>query len=264
MRHPLPALHRLGPRLSPQGRSVNTALAQRHNPIDLALLEAIEAEIRSRQNTRFQHFSQWRRDPVGFVEQGLLGFLWSKQKEIMLSVLHNRRTAVQSCHDVGKSYVAARIAAWWCSCHEPGEAFLVSMAPTFHQVKAILWREVQKAHIAGGLPGTLNLTEWKIGQELIGFGRSPADTDPTAIQGIHAPQVLVIGDEAGGLAKAIIDGADSLIANDDSRFLLIGNPDDPSTEFANVCKPGSGWNVIRIDAFESPNFTNEPVPDRIR
>lgn len=227
-------------------------------------IEWVEAEIRSRQNTRFQHFAKWRQDPIGFVEDGLLGFVWSKQKEIMLSVLHNRRTAVQSCHDVGKSYVAARIAAWWCSCFEPGDAFLVSMAPTFHQVKAILWREIQKAHVAGGLPGDLNLTEWKVGSELIGFGRSPADTDPTAIQGIHAPRVLVIGDEACGLAKAIIDGADSLIANDDSRILLIGNPDDPSTEFATVCKPGSGWNVIRIDAHESPNFTNEPVPDRIR
>lgn len=224
----------------------------------------VTAEIAARQNTRFQHFLKWQRDPIGFVEQGLLGFLWSKQKEIMLSVLHNRRTAVQSCHDVGKSYVASRIAAWWCACHEPGDAFLVSVAPTFHQVKAILWREIQKAHAAGGLPGDLNLTEWKVGSELIGFGRSPADTDPTAIQGIHAARVLVIGDEACGLAKAIIDGADSLIANDDSRMLLIGNPDDPSTEFANVCKPGSGWNVIRIDAFESPNFTDEPVPDRVR
>lgn len=236
--------------------------------IDVAAFEKmiarVEAEIKGRQNTRFQHFKKWERDPIGFVEEGLLGFIWSKQKEIMLSVLNNRRTAVQSCHDVGKSYVAARVGAWWCSCHDPGDAFLVSVAPTFHQVKAILWREIQKAHAAGGLPGTLNLTEWKVGAELIGFGRSPADTDPTAIQGIHAPRVLVIGDEACGLAKAIIDGADSLIANDDSRILLIGNPDDPSTEFANVCKPGSGWNVIRIDAFESPNFTDEVVPDRIR
>lgn len=227
-------------------------------------LAVIDAAIKSRQNTRFQHFAKWRRDPVGFVEDGLLGFLWSKQKEIMLSVRDNRRTAVQSCHDVGKSYVAARTGAWWLSCHEPGDAFLVSMAPTFHQVKAILWREIQKAHAAGGLPGKLNTTEWKVGDELIGFGRSPADTDPTAIQGIHAPRVLVIGDEACGLAKAIIDGADTLVANDDSRYLLIGNPDDPSTEFGNICKPGSGWNVIRIDAYESPNFTEEEVPDRVR
>lgn len=252
------------PALCWQGAGVPACGVPLNDVIDQELLDLIEGEIKRRVNSRFSAFAQYRDDPVGFIENALLGFIWSKQKEIALSVLHNRRTAVQSCHDVGKSYIASRIAAWWCSTNEPGDAFLVSLAPTFHQVKAILWREIQKAHAAGGLPGTLNTTEWKIGNELIGYGRSPADTDPTAIQGIHAPRVLVIGDEACGLAKAILDAADSLIANDDSRILLIGNPDDPSTEFANVCRPGSGWNVIRINALESPNFTNEPVPDRIR
>lgn len=230
--------------------------------IDQSFLELIEAEIKTRQHTQFRRFAQYRNDPVGFVEQALLGFLWSKQKEVALSVLNNRRTAVKSCHGSGKSYVASRIASWWTSCHEPGDAFLVSIAPTFHQVKAILWREIQKAHSAGGLPGTLNQTEWKIGSELVGYGRSPDNM--TNIQGIHAARVLVIGDEACGLRKDILDGVDSLLTNDDCRILLIGNPDDPTTEFANVCKPGSGWNVITISAFDSPNFTGEAVPDRIR
>lgn len=224
----------------------------------------IAAELETRQRSEFSPFLRYERDPVGFIENALLGFIWSKQKEIALSVLHNRRTAVKSCHDVGKSYIASRIAAWWLSCNTLGDAFLVSLAPTFHQVKAILWREIAKAHAAGRLPGYLNTTEWKVGSELIGFGRSPADNDPTAIQGIHAPRVLVVGDEACGLSKEILDGTDSLIANDDSRILLIGNPDDPSSEFANICKPGSGWNVIRINAFDSPNFTGEYVPERVR
>lgn len=241
------------------------ALLSLDNP---AVLDAIEAaakvEIELRQNSVFQRFARWRNDPEGFISEGLLGFIWSKQREICQSVRDNRRTAVKSCHDVGKSYIASRIAGWFGSCNDPGEAFVVTLAPTFHQVKAILWRELKKAHDAGSLPGTMNLTEWKIGQELIAFGRSPADTDPTAIQGIHAPRVLVIGDEACGLSKEILDAADSLIANEDSRILLIGNPDDPSSEFATICKPGSGWNVIRINAFDSPNFTGEEVPDRLR
>lgn len=176
----------------------------------------------------------------------------------------NRRTAVKSCHDVGKSAIAARVAAWWISAHEPGESFVVSLAPTAHQVKAILWREINKVHQAGGLPGHCNMTEWYIGNELVAFGRSPKDTDPTAIQGVHAAAVLLIIDEACGVAKALIDAADSLIANDASRALAIGNPDDPATEFAEICKPGSGWNVLRISAFDSPNFTGEAVPDWLR
>jgi hypothetical protein len=237
----------------------------RLGPDTLDGLEAhIEAELKARQTSVFQPFLKWQKDPEGFIQERLLGFIWSKQREICRSVRDNRRTAVKSCHDVGKSYIASRIAAWFGSCNDVGEVFVVTLAPTFHQVKAILWRELKKAHDAGSLPGTMNLTEWKIGQELIAFGRSPADTDPTAIQGIHAPRVLVIGDEACGLSKEILDAADSLLANEDSRILLIGNPDDPSSEFATICKPGSGWNVIRINAFDSPNFTGEEVPDRLR
>jgi hypothetical protein len=208
-------------------------------------------------------------DPVGFVENHMLGFVWSKQKAILESVRDNRLTAVPSAHDQGKSFIAAQAACWWIASHPPGEAFVVTMAPTGEQVEAILWREMGKLHAAGRLPGEMLTTKWKLDlpngkQELVAFGRSPKDNDPTGAQGIHAKYVLVIFDEACGMSRPLWDGASSLAANDFSRFLAIGNPDDAATEFADVCKPGSGWNVIHISAFDSPNFTNEPVPDFLR
>ena len=214
-----------------------------------------------RKNRAASDLARYLKDPVGFVEERLLGFLWSKQKDIARSVVSHRRTAVKSCHDVGKTALAARIGAWWLSVHKPGDAFLVTSAPTFAQVKALLWREINRVHGQGRLPGRVNQTEWLFGNEIVGFGRSPPDTDPTAFQGIHARYVLVVLDEACGIAKTLWDAADTLIANDDSRILVIGNPDDPATEFHEVCKPGSGWNVIRIAASMSPNFTGEAVPD---
>lgn len=229
-----------------------------------AIRESILAEKDRRRRSVTQRFLPYRSNPVGFVEEALLGFLWSKQKLICESVRDNRRTAVPSCHDVGKTALAARVAAWWIAAHEPGTAFVVTLAPTGHQVKALLWRELNRVHATGSLPGRTNMTEWYIGNELVAFGRSPADTDPTAIQGIHALFVLVILDEACGIGKALWDAIDSLIANDDSRILAIGNPDDPQTEFAVVCKPGSGWNVVRISAFDSPNFTGEEIPEWLR
>lgn len=230
----------------------------------LRLKEAVERELERRRQSANARFYPFQADPIGFVETGLLGFLWSKQREICESVLKHRRTAVKSCHDVGKSAVAARLAAWWISVWPPGEAFVITLAPTAPQVKTILWREINRVHAAAGLPGRTNQIEWWIDPEIVGYGRSPADTDPTAIQGIHARRVLVIFDEACGIAKALWDAADSLIANDDSRFLAIGNPDDPNSEFFNICKPGSGWNTIRISAFDSPNLTDEIVPQWLR
>jgi hypothetical protein len=52
-----------------------------------------------------------------------------------------------------------------------------------------------------------------------------------------------------------------LTANAHSREFAIGNPDDPGAYFKKVCEPDSGWHVVPIDAFETPNFTGEAIPD---
>jgi hypothetical protein len=63
--------------------------------------------------------------------------------------------------------------------------------------------------------------------------------------------------------SSLWEGADSLLANDDCRIVAIGNPDDPTSHFASICKPGSNWNVINISAFDTPNFTGEKLPEHI-
>ena len=201
------------------------------------------------------------RDPVVWIREVLGETPWSKQREIAMSVRDNRRTAVQSCHDVGKSFIASRIVSWWIAAHPPGEAFVVTSAPTFQQVRAILWREIGKAHAKGNLIGSTTETEWKIGKELVGFGRKPSDYSPTAFQGIHARYVLVVLDEACGIPESLWDAADTLITNDSSRILAIGNPDDPTSEFAKICQPNTDWHKICISAFDSPNFTGARLAD---
>jgi hypothetical protein len=234
-------------------------------------LTGIRAELRRR---------RWAASGNEWVEERLGEHAWSKQREVIDSVRDHRRTAVHSCHEAGKSFIASRIAGWWLDIHKPGEAFVVTSATTGDQVKAILWREIGRMHTKGALVGRVNQSEWympvvqpngRSKEELVAVGRKPSEYNPTAFQGIHARYVLVIFDEAAGIPGGSTDNphslwesADSLIANDDSRMLVIGNPDDPTSEFADVCSPGSGWNVIGIDAFETPNFTNEPVPDLIR
>jgi len=224
-------------------------------------LASIEAELARR---------RYLKDPVRWTTEILKEHLWSKQKTVMESVRDNRRTAVPSCHGAGKSFLAARIAAHWLMNHPAGEAFVVTSAPTARQVRNILWREMNRVHGNATLSGRMNQTEWFMTmangkEELVAFGMKPDDLDPAAFQGIHARYVLVIFDEGGGIdSRGLWEAADSLIANDDSRFLVIGNPDDPETEFHTVCKPGSGWHVIPISAFDTPNFTDEPIPDRLR
>jgi len=226
-----------------------------------AAAELVRLELEVKRRYYLAHPDRWAAHVLGAT-------LWSKQRDMLESVRVNRKTVVRSCHGAGKSFNAAVVVAWWLSSHKPGEAFVVTSAPTGRQVRAVLWREINRAHARGGLPGRTNQTEWLMPnedgvEELVAFGQKPADMDPTAFQGIHAPALLVIFDEACGIPESLWIAADSLTTNDECRFLALGNPDDPMTELANVCKPGSGWNVISISAFDTPNFTGEQVPAEV-
>ena len=203
----------------------------------------------------FSNPELWGSDKLG-------EFYHESQRQILASLRDYRYTAVQSCHNAGKSFIAARAIAAWIDTHEPGEAFVVSTAPTGAQVNAILWRELLRAHRKGSLNGhitTSGFPEWKINREIVGYGRKPSDYDEAAFQGIHAKYVLIVIDEAGGINKALYDAADALATNIHARVLAIGNPDNPASHFATVCRPDSGWNVIRVDGLRTPNFTRELV-----
>jgi hypothetical protein len=228
-------------------------------------LERLEQEIARR---------IYIKDPAAWCEQKLGDTLWSGQKKILEAVRKYRKVAVQSCHEIGKSFISGRIVAWWIDIHPAGESFVVTSAPTGPQVRTILWREIGRAHTKGNLAGRVNQTEWIIRmpgkngnpgkEEQVAIGRKPSDYDSAAFQGIHEKRVLYIFDEACGMPLNLWEAADSLIANDYSRGLAFGNPDDPTTEFCEICKPGSGWHVIKIGAFDTPNFTGEDIPQDLR
>lgn len=206
----------------------------------------------------------WRADPAIWARDRVNTFLWSKQREIAESVRDNPKTVVPSCHAAGKSKTAAVVATWWLDTHPAGTAFVLTTAPTFAQVRAILWREIRVLHKQMDPPlGRVNQTEWLIDEELVAFGRKPADHDEAAFQGIHDRYVLLILDEAGGVPEQLWIAADSIATNDDARILAIGNPDDATSHFAKVCDL-PGWNVIRIPADATPNLTGEDVPDELR
>jgi hypothetical protein len=211
-------------------------------------------------------------DPIAWIRDQLDEHTWSTQQHILRSIVTQRKTAVQSCHGIGKSYIAARAAAWWIAGHPPGEAMVVTSAPSGHQVRTILWGELNRAHRRGNLPGKISrgqVPEWVIAGDQVAFGRKPADyvdaeQARTQFQGIHARYLLVVLDEGCGIPQWLWEATETLVTNEASRILAIGNPDDPTTHFAKVCAPGSGWNVMSVSAFDTPNFTDEQVPEQLR
>jgi hypothetical protein len=232
---------------------------------------ALEAFRAGRQVSRWSHAAdlvdppelRWRRDPVGWATEYRGLELWSKQREILEAVRDNPLTAVHSCHETGKSWTASLATCWWLDVHPVGEARVITTAPTSKQVDAVLWYEINRMHSSLGLRGQCNLREWYVGRQLVALGRKPPDHQEAAFQGLHARYLLVILDEAYGIPRSLWDEASTLAANEYSRILAIGNPDGPG-EFEANCRADSGWNVIHIGYQHTPNFTGEPVSQRLR
>lgn len=207
-------------------------------------------------------------DPVKWALQEMDTHTYSKQREILRLLEIVPKVVVPSCHSAGKSKIAALAAVRWLSKYPPGTARIVTTAPTQTQVRAVLWNEINQFHSQALddtgrkiLPGRVNQTEWWIGGYMAGIGRKPADYDPAAFSGLHAEHLLVIIDEAGGVPDDVWVAVDTLATNKGSVILAIGNPDDPQTNFKNVVEgaPENGWTMVKIPAWETPNFSGEPV-----
>jgi hypothetical protein len=207
-------------------------------------------------------------DPVVWAKNTMDVDLWSKQREILRLLEICPKVAVPSCHDAGKSFIAALATARFLAKYPPGSARVVTTAPSVTQVRTILWNEINAMHerAGGALPGRVNQTEWWIGSWNAGIGRKPSDYAPETFQGLHAEHILVIVDEAGGIPDDLWTGVDTITTNPGAVILAIGNPDDPQTKFKEICEgaPENGWIVVKIPAWETPNLSGEPVPAKLR
>lgn len=207
----------------------------------------------------------WQDDPVGFIEDALGEYVSNKQVEVLSSVVNHKRTAAPAAHSVGKTHSAARLVAYWVCTNTPGEALVVTTATRWRQVRQQLWPHILRLGEKHGFPGVRNQTEWTIDRAPVATGFAPNDYDEAASSGWHAPNLLVIVDEAGGISPMLGDNLNnSLSTGKNTRLLAIGNPptDDEGAWFETICS-SSLWNTIPIPAFATPNFTGEPCPTEI-
>jgi len=104
---------------------------------------------------------------------------------------------------------------------------VITTAPTFTQVKNVLWKEIaalkrraKENNFAIG--GELNQTEWKLNEEWWALGISTNEAD--RFQGFHSEHLMGIFDEGSGVAKPIWDAMNGLLPE---KWLVIGNPLSP-------------------------------------
>jgi len=189
--------------------------------------------------------------------------LWYKMREVNDSVRDNERTAVGAGHGVSKTYGAGRIALTFLYCYYPST--VVTIAPSGHQVKNLLWREIRTAHANARVPlgGKLTTIMLDMQQETgviwyaTGISTTP-DTitqEATRVQGIHNEHVLIILDEAAGIMPEIWRAIEHIGAPF-KRVLAIGNPTSKFGDFSSAIKDPT-WNRVNISVKDTPNFKED-------
>jgi hypothetical protein len=214
---------------------------------------------------------KFQNNPALFFEK-ILGVetIEDYQRAILRDIPLHDRIAIAACHDVGKSWTMARIVIWFATCFPYSK--VITTAPTYNQVKNILWSEIRAAHSRAKFPlgGKLNLTDWQLTREgdwfAIGFTPRNELTDgegqgtQSSFQGFHAPYILVVFDEATGIPHNVWTMAEGLLTSGNVKFIPIGNPTSRNSEFFQ-CFKSAAWHKIYLSCFDSPNLIANGITD---
>ncbi len=219
-----------------------------------ASLDEIARQLGTDPDALVQFVLDGGRDPVFWCETAFGSKHWEKQREILYAVRDRRTVCVPACHASGKSFVASDLALWWLY-NFPAPNIVLTTAPSERQVRRILWAEIRAKHAKARLPlpGVPDLMQLEIGQKHFGLGFATSDYDPTRFQGLHADYILLLMDEACGISLEVYEGAAGILGGGHARFLQLGNPTDPLTQFKRDCDDPRNT-VIQISSYDTPNF----------
>lgn len=213
--------------------------------------------------------NRFQTDPNLFLRKALGSTPEVYQERVNLAIAKYQRVAISACHDVGKSWDLARIVLWFGTCFPNSK--IITTAPTFNQVKNILWSEIRSAHSKSLMPlgGQMNMTEWRLSADWFALGFTPQNEvsselgqgTQSSFQGFHAEGgILVVFDEATGVRHAVWSMAEGLLTQANVKFVAIGNPTSRNSEFFN-CFQDPSWHKLKLSCFDSPNLIANGITD---
>ena len=193
---------------------------------------------------------------IDFQRRFLGRKLWSVQKQICAAVEcrmpgAKRSIAIKGCHGSGKTYTVAGVVPYELLYNE--ESIVLTVAPTLRQVK-LMWSEIETAIQAlRVIVPERTTTGWEISEKCkaIGFSSSKG----VNAQGFHGKRVLIIADEAIGIAGDMWDAIEGIRAAGDVRIVKLCNPTVPSgAPYEDFTRLRGQTECIPISAFDTPNL----------
>jgi|ERR1019366_3118426 hypothetical protein len=185
------------------------------------------------------------------------------QQAIITATRDNARVLVTSGNAVGKTHVAAFLSLWFLYSHY-GSVVIVTSA-TFGQLEKGLFPEIRAMHAGakrklGGTVLTTRINPDVTNPRWVMTGIST--DDPSNYQGFHAPNVLIILDEATGIEGPIWEAAGLMAIPPTGKILGLGNPTDASSHFFEECEVAEAtgkWKRLIISGENHPNFIQRKV-----
>lgn len=159
---------------------------------------------------------------------------------------------------MGKDTAVSLLILWFLFCFK--NAQIPCTAPTADQLKDILWKEI-RLWLSKLKPEIAALYEWqdqyiriKEAPEVwFARARTGRKENTEALAGVHGKHILLIGDEASGVAEEVFETAEGALTNEDILVVLIGNPIRLTGYFYETHhKRRSAWQVLHFNSEESP------------
>lgn len=207
-----------------------------------------EMEVRSRQ------FEQYIDNVADYAYDFFGVHFWQKQQEIADALKTKNFVCVRSAHSTGKSYLLGILINYFFDTTYPLVG--IGTAPTKALVSSVMFayaRQFRSQNLqilgdywAGPVVPKLVTGEGHYFEGIV-------TSDPTSVQGRHGPNVVLLLDEAVGIAPEMFESLESLMIGDSVKVLAIYNPTDPSSYVAQLEK-SSGWHTITMSAYDHPNI----------
>ena len=210
----------------------------------------------------FRLYEKMRENPFFFNDLMFKFHFYSKQKEILYAVKNYKKIAVYSCNNAGKTFTLAFMFHWLLQTNP--YSIVLTVSPTFQHLEATVWRTIHwmKEQAKGKLAGEPFKTEWVIRPHWYGLALSPAQ--PERSQGFHSQGgTFIIVDEASNVDDKIYEALESLLTQENSKIVLLGNPIRSEGYYYRTYFDPTFYK-IRISAFDTPNFTGEDMPDHVK
>lgn len=174
---------------------------------------------------------------------------------------------VEAGHTTGKTHLAAGLVNHFFDHFEPSVTY--TYAPSWEQIKDLLWKGIASQRAGRGLPGRL-LETCEIKDKPNHFAKGRATNNAGGkgterVQGQHEEYLLFVLDEAEGVDEFVFNAINSMTSGGISIVLMLANPRTRSSRFYKIQSRSNVAN-FRISCLHHPNVVagREIIPGAVK